>query len=327
MKTNNKLSLLFNPFTKIAGSKALIVGLIVIILTVIIGHSGGIIFNGVFDIHLSSAKLQLCFVVQFISLAILILTLFVAAKILSKTSFRFIDVAGTILLSRTPFVLLSLVALLLPTLASSSNNVSRSLMGIAIVPANAHDWTVFIGFTLLCVIVWLWFATLVYNAIAESCNLRGVRAIIATTSGLLIAEIVAAVIIFFVLTASLSTAKPGDVAQVSTTQVESNLAYDDINQIALNLAEEIKNKNYKVLIANFDSEMKTAMPETKLEQVMLSLENEYGEITQIETEVTNEQHTNFRVAFVPLHYKEVHLRFKFVFDTNNQIAGFFIVAL
>ena len=109
---NNKslLRMLINPFERIAGLKALIAGLAIIITTIIIGNNSNVHYDGVIDISMNSqsSPLKIDFIMQAISLIVLIVLIGIAGIVWSK-SFRVIDIIGTTFLARFPFLIASII--------------------------------------------------------------------------------------------------------------------------------------------------------------------------------------------------------------------------
>jgi hypothetical protein len=87
---------LFNPFIFVAGYKALLLGLGIILLSAFFGFLGSTHFDGVLDVHIG-LKAPLWFfvtegIVNWLSLAI---PLFFFSLIVSPSTVRMIDVFGT----------------------------------------------------------------------------------------------------------------------------------------------------------------------------------------------------------------------------------------
>src|SRR5947209_3540108 len=99
MNATNKVGLsrwLFDPFTYVAGTKALIIGVAGIVLASFLGSLSNTHFDGVLDAHTAAtANPSWSFfaegIVDWICLAGSFL---IVGRILSRTSFRTIDLAG-----------------------------------------------------------------------------------------------------------------------------------------------------------------------------------------------------------------------------------------
>ncbi len=105
---NNISEWLFNPFKRIAGIEAFIIGLAIAAVAAVIGSFSGVVFDGIIDVHfdkqLTLSKSLIC---SGIDIVILVLFMYLAGLIVAK-GFRFVDMLGTMTLSRAPFILLAI---------------------------------------------------------------------------------------------------------------------------------------------------------------------------------------------------------------------------
>jgi hypothetical protein len=170
---------LFHPFKYIAGSKALILGLLVSFLTVIISHLGYVHFDGVLDIHLSSYHVSIYHlaVEQLTNLLSITVVFWLAGYFFSKSSTRVIDVAGTMLLARWPLMLCAI---------ASINTKAKS----AAEYLSLKFTTAEILFMLLCICSTIWMMVLTYNAYSISCNIKAPKKVPVFIVGILLAEII-----------------------------------------------------------------------------------------------------------------------------------------
>ena len=109
-------SLLINPFQKIAGLKALIIGMIVIICLSMLGAYANVYFTGILDClnaanlkhtHASRPNFYLLLAQNSINWIVLS-TIFITVTILFKQKrIRIIDFLGTVALARFPYIVLS----------------------------------------------------------------------------------------------------------------------------------------------------------------------------------------------------------------------------
>ena len=108
---SNRLSQwLFNPFRFIAGFQALLIGLAIILLSGFIGSFGNTHFDGVLDVHKGlSAPVWFFLIEGLIDWICLVVPLFLFGLIVSRSSFRIVDVIGTQALARWPYLIVSLV--------------------------------------------------------------------------------------------------------------------------------------------------------------------------------------------------------------------------
>ena len=163
---------LFTPFTYLAGWKALMIGCIFFIITSVVGYFSQIHFDGPISLH-HGLDIPIHFfllecIIAWLSLAIVF---YLFGLLLSKSAIRFIDIAGTIALARTPVALTSLGLLPWFKLLNTSS-------------------LLFMPFNFLYMLPLLWIVILYYNAYRISCNLKGVRLIVSFIAGICVAEII-----------------------------------------------------------------------------------------------------------------------------------------
>ncbi len=167
---------LFNPFVYVAGTQALLLGLVFVALTTGLGYLNNSHFNGVLDYHKPPELLGKSILYsageQLIIIGCLTGLFYAAGLIFSKSAIRFIDVAGTMTLSRAPMLLSAIGGFAMP----------KSLGSIA-------DITMPVILLSLAVILWtIWSIALAYNAFSVSCNIKGRRCTTVFIPTLIIAE-------------------------------------------------------------------------------------------------------------------------------------------
>jgi hypothetical protein len=191
---------LFNPFEKIAGSRALILGLTLMVLSAVGGWYGGINFDGVIDMHITqfNHKLQ-THIIEVITVWFLFAAvLFATGTIVSKSRIRIIDVFGTQALARWPFLLMVVITLLF-----NADKVSQHLMWVYLgigEPADpsAVDYVLYGFYILFTLIFAIWAIYLMYKAYSVSCNVKGARGIISFIAALFIAWPLSKYVLMFV---------------------------------------------------------------------------------------------------------------------------------
>ena len=187
MKTNELGSLIFNPFKRIAGWEAFGIGLVIVVLTTFTGNFAGIYFDGVIDMHFAenfdSLKSWLMIPVNIISISVI---MWLAGITVSK-NFRFIDILGTMTLSRAPFLLIALASFFVKV---------PDLSGIMQDPFVIFDSISFIIILIFTFPIIIWSVTLLYNAYKISTGASGQKLSISFIFGLIIAEIISKIIIY-----------------------------------------------------------------------------------------------------------------------------------
>lgn len=224
---------LLNPFVYIAGGKALLVGVVAILVAGLIGSLSRTHFDGVLDVHTGSPAPLWFFVSEgVIDWLCLSVILWLLGMIVSKTSFRAVDLFGTQALARWPTLLIGSIALI-PAYNRFLEQLRRQLLtpnaGIGFSAADMIIGSVVLLFTMLLII---WVVLLTYRSYAISCNLAGGKAVVSFIAGLIVAEIASKVALALIAGTLVSghtfggrpTPTPGEERKVSTA-VESAVAW------------------------------------------------------------------------------------------------------
>ncbi|VBB46755.1 conserved membrane hypothetical protein [uncultured Paludibacter sp.] len=187
----NKWNLLWNPFTRIAGWQAFIIGLVVVIATGVIGTYGNLVFNGAIDAHFSDMDISFCksFLMLGIDLISVVLVMYIVGLTIAK-GFRFVDILGTMTLSRAPLLLLAIMALFThqPALSEVMKN-----------PLIIFSYLSFIVFLILSLPVMVWFIALMYNALKISTGIKGSKLILGFILGIIMSEIISKILIHLIV--------------------------------------------------------------------------------------------------------------------------------
>lgn len=192
MKNKNFFGCIINPFVKIAGWKALGLGLMFVFVSGYLGSLGNVAFDGVIDTHfVKSLSLGDSFLLLFVDVVILAVVMGLLSLTVTK-GFRFIDVLGTLTLARAPFLLLAIAGLFTeaPELSAILND-----------PYSIFHSTSFVLFMLLTILVLIWFITLIYNALNVSTGIKGSKLTAVFLVALLIAEVLSKIVSYKILIA------------------------------------------------------------------------------------------------------------------------------
>ncbi len=191
MNTAKKpITLLFNPFVYIAGAQALGLGLAAVLLAGLIGALGRTHYDGVLDVHPGAADAPLWFFLSegVIGWLCLSLVLWILGKIISRTSFRTIDLLGTQALARWPTVLISLVTLP-KAMQRFSDAVLEQLHRGGPLQFNTADAIIVFAVIAAMIPLYCWMIRLMYKSFSVSCNVKGGKAIWTFIGGLIVAEV------------------------------------------------------------------------------------------------------------------------------------------
>lgn len=175
--------LLFNPFKKLAGGKALGIGLAILLLTAFIASFSHCHFDGVLDAHVGAeTPIWFYYIEALIVWSITALVFYGTGIIFSASKIRLIDVLGTTALARYPFFFMAIVSFALPTMR----------------PNELPDLTPsFVLVTIVMVLLSIWYIALLYHAFSVSCNLKRNKGIGAFIGALIVAEIISKIIFHF----------------------------------------------------------------------------------------------------------------------------------
>lgn len=191
--------LLFNPFNYIAGYKSLFIGILILIISSLLGYFSQTHFNGIIDVHYDYFASAITFPYinhlgyQLISWVSLTLVMYVAALITSKSSVRLVDMAGTLAMARTPLLLATFIGFIPFTHQFPQvENVDKELLAQFL-----HDnIVVVLLFIIVIIAIVVWAVVLLYNAFSVSGNLKGTKGKIVFTIALLISEIISKILIY-----------------------------------------------------------------------------------------------------------------------------------
>jgi len=188
---NNRLrQWLFNPFRVVAGYKALLSGLAIILISALVGSLGNTHFDGVLDVHTGTeAPLWLFFAEGLINWICMVVPLFSFGLIVSRSSFRVIDVLGTQALARGPYLIAALVMLPDANRRFSIYVMSKLTQTASTATINYIDMLVFALAMIMTILVAVWMVALMYRAYCISCNIKGAKAIITFIVSLIGAEV------------------------------------------------------------------------------------------------------------------------------------------
>ena len=202
MKNNNSIAVwLFTPFRFIAGTKALIIGLVVMLLLSILGYLSNTHFDGALDIHYGCLTIDTLYLphilYQLVGWGLLTLVFYLTARIVTKSSIRLIDIAGTMALSQAPLIFAALLGFI-PSFHICIGDINTINMGemMAVLKENAVMMTVAGLVTMLFAI---WSIVLKYNAYSVSANIKGVVGGISFAIALIVAEILSKIVLYIIL--------------------------------------------------------------------------------------------------------------------------------
>lgn len=187
-------SLWLNPFQKIAGFKALLLGIIVLLVMSYTGALGGLYFLGPLTTINASIVVKQSQHIGFLLLAYqntvscLILTtlFFITAKILTKKKLRIIDFLGTVTLSRFPLALFTVITSIVRMVDPTSLDIDMS-KGL---PLHTFTMGLFI-LSVIGMVIIVWQIITYFYAMKESSGLVGKKLWLGFIVSLVTAELIA----------------------------------------------------------------------------------------------------------------------------------------
>jgi hypothetical protein len=196
--SSNVTTWLFNPFHFVAGGQALVIGLAVILASGVLAYTGYQRFDGLLDIHATGYRREAfwLFITDGLIAWLIISSLItVAAKLVSSSRARLIDIWGTQALARWPMLLIVLIV---------QPEAVRETMKIILLKLQGGAFSVAeillsIGLNMVLIVPIIWTVALMYRAFAVSCNARGSKAVI-TFIGIVIAGELLSKIAWYFLT-------------------------------------------------------------------------------------------------------------------------------
>lgn len=203
MKSDSKLiTYLFRPFTYIAGIEALGIGLVIMIVLSVLGYYSGTYFDGALDIHYgakmgSTLPWLMHLFMQLSGWLSFVLVAWLAGRIMSKTSFRLLDLAGTMAMAKAPLLLAALWGFT-PIAHLDLGKLNEVTMQSMMDALLQNIPTLVINLLVILIPV-IWFIILMYNAFSISTNLKGNRGIQIFFVVLIIAEVISKIILHYTL--------------------------------------------------------------------------------------------------------------------------------
>jgi hypothetical protein len=190
MKSKEILKLIFvNPFEKIAGWQALGLGLIITVLSTLIGSYNYSYFDGFLDMHTSNPlPIWMAFAMLGINLVCVIFMFLLAGLFFSK-NFRVVDVVGTSFLARAPFLFLAFV-----TFIPMPEILKDPVALLERVDILLSSYTFWIS-SILSLLIAVWFIALHYNAFKVSLNIKKNLRVVVFVFAIIFAEILSKILI------------------------------------------------------------------------------------------------------------------------------------
>ena len=303
---------LINPFERIAGWQALLVGFAAMALTAVIGAINNIAFDGVIDVHAAEAlSFSASFLMQAVNFLSVFLTMWLAGVCFSKTKLRAIDVAGTMALARTPMLLPAIICFL------------------PVAPDSVFDIPRLAVFILVCMPFIVWMIALMYNGYIVSCHLKGVRAVVSFIGALFVAEVASKIIIILMMGSVFAGMPINKVFSFGSSETSENIVCTNsltILEKTENVVKAFENGDFRAVTVYFDANMKRALPPAGLRLAWTQTVATCGRFEKADIEALTETRIeNFDVIEVSFFFARERRNLRLAFNQDGEIGGLFFL--
>ena len=163
----------FNPFVRVGGEQALVIGLGVIVGSGLAAAAAGVHFSALLNFRSGfGVPLWVPVVEGLVNWFAISVILGVVSLFAAPRTVRLVDIAGTQALARTPLLFAALAHLPAPVRESNAALVAAAAEGRLVIPTVPSLIAGLLG--VVCVV---WMVQLMWKAFAVSCNQRGGRAV------------------------------------------------------------------------------------------------------------------------------------------------------
>lgn len=189
---------LLQPFDRISGRRALVPGLIVLLLTAVLAALNGLQTDGVLSLHFTAGADPLRLIGQgLINWLVLALCLLVLGRWLAPAHFGAIDLLGAQAVARWP-LLLSVLYLSFPPAGERIRQLTADLAAVMpsepgqvmADPAYMADAFILTALGLPLLVFLVWMVWLMYHGFSATTGLTGPRSVFAFSGGLILAQVV-----------------------------------------------------------------------------------------------------------------------------------------
>lgn len=196
---------LFNPFIRVGGEQALLIGTPVIVVTGLLAAAGETHFGGLLRLSIGSSVPLWVPVAEGLVIWAVMSVLFVLVSVLvAPRNVRAVEIAGTQALARAPLVLLALVNLPAPVRDANRETAAAIVEGRLPPQMAASLIAGVLGG--VCVV---WMVQLMWKAFSVSCNQRGGRAVAFFVAVVIIGHVATSFLLMQMFGSLVSASLPG----------------------------------------------------------------------------------------------------------------------
>jgi hypothetical protein len=301
--------LLSNPFHYFAGIKAMIAGIIIILVTGYLAFLSDIRFTALIGLLRKRQSFFLNYLLDGLVIwSVMSLLLLIVGKIISKSRFRIIDVIGTQALARFPYLIFVLIALI-PGLITATFRYEYKLSSFEnLTDLISFDLISFVIFFGIYILTSIWVIALMYRAFSVSCNVSGKKAIL----GFFIC-IVIGWLISFVVIRGVSLQLENQV-QVSAQKIDFKYKVDKLILL-------FDGNKFNEAAAMYSDEMRTVYSEENMKKVWSDTISRFGSYTK-HGQIIHTRKGNYFIYDVICYFEKGWIHYKFIFDKNGKIFRF-----
>ncbi len=309
---------LLNPFTRIAGGSALLLGCLIMLLTAAIAAPCGVNFVGSLNIHVARATpfgiILMLLVFGWLNASVFF---YIAGRLLSPSKIRAIDIFGTLALARAPFLLAAPMGLLPgweklePQVFEQPEQLPTAML-VSMIAA-----------TVVFLLVDIWVVIWSYNAFAVSANLRNKWLFPAV---LVVSEIVAVVFSSGIVALSAVGTPVSETAIASIDRLEPPSPEETQRvELAKSVLKRIVRGEFDSIPDDFNETMKKALSPWEIRVGWLQCLALGGAFQSAEPPVRTDTVDGYRRVFIPIRFeRNVSMVILLVFDADGKIAGLFL---
>jgi hypothetical protein len=189
------LKKLINPFVYIAGTRSLLWGIKIILITSVFGYFLNIHFPDVISVKIGPDFPFLYHIIQsFSNWIILSVILYLISIFFSKSKIRIIDVLGTQALARFPYLIAPFTGIPKSPQVFSQYILYEYLGTGDPIAITTQDIIVTIIIILFTIFLTIWMIALMYNAFKVSTNMKGSKSVIIFIVGLVVSIVITTLI-------------------------------------------------------------------------------------------------------------------------------------
>lgn len=183
---NKLIGYLFNPFRYLSGVQCLVAGLVLLAVCAVHGGLAGVRYDGLLRINMAQTSMLAEAIKLLLISGLMIALLWLAARALGAKDFRLQTLAGTQLLARWPYLLMSLLLVHIPGYLALMQKLMNMKPIDAATTLQGGDVMLLTLSGIWVLLMTIWCIALMYSSFSMSCKVQGGKAIAAFAVALLL---------------------------------------------------------------------------------------------------------------------------------------------